>query len=37
MKISQEGFETSVGVEFSSKFNLNETTFTELHLMILFW
>ena len=32
MKISQEGFETSVGVEFSSKFNLNEITFTESYI-----
>ena len=30
MKISQEVFETSVGAQFSSEFNLIETTFTEL-------
>ena len=29
-EISQEGFETSAGTQFSSKFNLNETSFTEL-------
>ena len=29
-EISQEVFETSVGAQFSSEFNLNETTFTEL-------
>ena len=29
-EISQEVFETSLGAQFSSEFNLNETTFTEL-------
>ena len=29
-EISQEGFEALVGTQFSSKFNLNETSFTEL-------
>ena len=28
--MSQEGFETSAGAQFSPEFNVNETTFTEL-------
>ena len=34
-EISQEGFEASVGIQFSFKFNLNETSFTELNWMKL--
>ena len=29
-EISRDGFETSVGAQFSPEFNLNETAFTEL-------